>query len=72
MVEAGLELTHTFRTIAAEVLANVKFIKEKKLIAKYFDEVSLDSGRFCFGVSETMKALEMGKFSITCISTLST
>lgn len=47
-------------TIAAEVLANVKFIQEKQLIGKYFDEISQDTGRFCFGVDDTMKALEMG------------
>lgn len=27
---------------------------------KFFDEISQDSGRYCFGVEETMKALEMG------------
>eukprot|EP00047_Mylnosiga_fluctuans_P001641 m.221248 g.221248 ORF g.221248 m.221248 type:complete len:440 (-) comp10548_c0_seq1:1858-3177(-) len=46
--------------LSAEVLANVKFIQEKQLISKYFDEISLDTGRFCFGVDDTMKALEMG------------
>mmetsp|Transcript_109779 Transcript_109779/g.153830 ORF Transcript_109779/g.153830 Transcript_109779/m.153830 type:complete len:410 (+) Transcript_109779:125-1354(+) len=46
--------------LASETLGNVKFIQEKKLIAKYFDEVSLDTGKICFGVEDTMKALEMG------------
>jgi len=46
--------------LSAEVLSNVKFIQEKKLIGKYFDEISQDTGRFCFGVDDTMKALEMG------------
>lgn len=46
--------------LSAEVLSNVKFIQEKKLIGKYFDEISQDTGRFCFGVEDTMKALEMG------------
>jgi len=46
--------------LAAEVLSNVKFIQEKKLIGKYFDEISQDTGKFCFGVEDTMKALEMG------------
>lgn len=44
---------------AGEVLANVKFIQEKKLIGTYFDEISQDTGRYCFGVVDTMKALEM-------------
>jgi len=34
--------------------------KKKKLIARYFDEVSKDSGQYCFGIDETLKALEMG------------
>lgn len=46
--------------IIAETLGAVKFIKEKKLICKFFDEISIDSGKYCFGVDETMKALEMG------------
>eukprot|EP00730_Choanoeca_flexa_P007490 TRINITY_DN12341_c0_g1_i1.p1 TRINITY_DN12341_c0_g1~~TRINITY_DN12341_c0_g1_i1.p1 ORF type:complete len:435 (+),score=133.50 TRINITY_DN12341_c0_g1_i1:208-1512(+) len=46
--------------LAAESLSNVKFIAEKKLIASYFDEISQDTGKYCFGVSDTMKALEMG------------
>ena len=46
--------------LSAEVLSNVKFIQEKKLIGKYFDEISQDTGKFCFGVVDTLKALEMG------------
>ncbi|XP_065071092.1 eukaryotic peptide chain release factor subunit 1-like [Rhopilema esculentum] len=46
--------------LSAEVLANVKFIQEKKLIGKYFDEISQDTGRYCFGVQDTLKGLEMG------------
>ena len=46
--------------LSADALANVKFIQEKKLIGQYFDEVSQDTGRYCFGVDDTLKALEMG------------
>lgn len=46
--------------LSAEILSNVKFIQEKKLIGRYFDEISQDTGKFCFGVDDTMKALEMG------------
>lgn len=46
--------------LSAEVLSNVKFIQEKKLIGKYFDEISQDTGKFCFGVDDTLKGLEMG------------
>ena len=46
--------------LAAETLGNIKFIKEKKLISKYFDEISQDSGKYCFGVNDTLSCLEMG------------
>eukprot|EP00096_Caligus_rogercresseyi_P016375 TRINITY_DN901_c0_g1_i2.p1 TRINITY_DN901_c0_g1~~TRINITY_DN901_c0_g1_i2.p1 ORF type:complete len:437 (-),score=157.92 TRINITY_DN901_c0_g1_i2:520-1830(-) len=46
--------------LAAESLANVKFIQEKKLIGRYFDQISQDTGKYCFGVEDTLKALEMG------------
>jgi peptide chain release factor subunit 1 len=46
--------------LSAEVLSNVKFIQEKKLIQKYFDEISQDSGKYCFGVEDSLKALDLG------------
>jgi peptide chain release factor subunit 1 len=46
--------------LSAEILANVKFIQEKKLIGKYFEEISQDTGKYVFGVDDTLKALEMG------------
>ena len=46
--------------LASETLSNVKFIQEKKLIGKYFEEISQDSGRVCYGVEDTLKALELG------------
>ena len=36
--------------LAADSLANVKFIQEKKLINNYFDQISQDTGKYCFGV----------------------
>ncbi|KAJ3188031.1 Electron transfer flavoprotein alpha-subunit [Irineochytrium annulatum] len=46
--------------LSQEVLQNVKFIQEKKLISKYFDEISQDTGKYCFGVEDTLKALDLG------------
>ena len=46
--------------LSAETLSNVKFVQEKKLISKYFDEISQDTGKFCFGIDDTLKGLEMG------------
>jgi len=46
--------------LSAETLSNVKFIQEKKLISKFFEEISQDSNKFCFGIEDTLKGLDMG------------
>jgi len=46
--------------LSAEVLQNVKFIQEKKLISKYFEEIAQDSGKICYGVKDTLYALSCG------------
>lgn len=46
--------------LASETLGNVKFIQEKKLIGRYFDEISHDTGKVCYGIDDTLKALELG------------
>ena len=46
--------------LSADSLANVKLMKEKKLLQKYMDEISQDTGKFCFMVEDTFKSLEMG------------
>ena len=35
-------------------------MQEKKLIQKYFDEISQDTGKYCYGIEDTLKGLEMG------------
>ncbi|GAB4817778.1 hypothetical protein N2152v2_004824 [Parachlorella kessleri] len=46
--------------LSAETLSNVKFVQEKKLITSFFDQISQDTGKFVFGVKDTMACLEMG------------
>jgi len=46
--------------LAQECLSNVKFVQEKKILSKFFEEISTDSGLVVFGVSDTMKVLETG------------
>lgn len=45
--------------LSAESLANVKLVQEKRLLQKYFDEISQDTGKYCFMVQDTLQALEM-------------
>eukprot|EP00920_Eleutheroschizon_duboscqi_P018197 GHVT01043438.1.p1 GENE.GHVT01043438.1~~GHVT01043438.1.p1 ORF type:complete len:317 (+),score=68.03 GHVT01043438.1:2157-3107(+) len=53
--------------LAAEALANVKFIQEKKLIGRFFEEVAQDSGKLVFGVEETLQALDMGAVELLIV-----
>jgi len=53
--------------LSAELLSNVKFIQEKRLIGKYFEEISQDTGKYVFGVDDTLKALEMGAVEILIV-----
>uniref|UniRef100_A0ACD5XI04 Uncharacterized protein n=1 Tax=Avena sativa TaxID=4498 RepID=A0ACD5XI04_AVESA len=46
--------------MSAKVISNVKLLKEKKLTGRYFEEVRRDTGKYVFGVDDTMAALEMG------------
>jgi len=49
--------------LSAEILKNVKFIQEKRLITTFLDEVAQDSGKYCFGIKDTVAGLEMGAVS---------
>jgi len=46
--------------LSADTLSNVKLMKEKKLLQKYMDEISQDTGRYCFMVDDTLNALDLG------------
>eukprot|EP00632_Arachnochrysis_sp_CCMP2950_P014063 CAMPEP_0185697348 /NCGR_PEP_ID=MMETSP1164-20130828/5682_1 /TAXON_ID=1104430 /ORGANISM="Chrysoreinhardia sp, Strain CCMP2950" /LENGTH=451 /DNA_ID=CAMNT_0028364243 /DNA_START=42 /DNA_END=1397 /DNA_ORIENTATION=+ len=46
--------------LSAETLGSVKLVQEKRLLQKYFDEISQDTGKYCFMVADTLKGLEMG------------
>ena len=46
--------------LSSEILSNVKLVNEKKILKLYFDEIAQDTGKYCFGIKETMNALEQG------------
>jgi peptide chain release factor subunit 1 len=46
--------------LSQECLTNVKFVQEKKILSKFFEEISVDSGLVVFGVHDTIKVLETG------------
>jgi peptide chain release factor subunit 1 len=46
--------------LAQECLSNVKFVQEKKILSGFYEHIATDSGLICFGIVDTMRALEMG------------
>mmetsp|Transcript_26590 Transcript_26590/g.58270 ORF Transcript_26590/g.58270 Transcript_26590/m.58270 type:complete len:460 (+) Transcript_26590:191-1570(+) len=46
--------------LSADTLGSVKLMKEKKLLQSFMDEISQDTGKYCFMVEDTLKALELG------------
>lgn len=53
--------------LSADLLTNVKLVQEKKLLQRYFDEIDQDSGKYCCGIDDTMRALEMGAVETTIV-----
>lgn len=46
--------------LSADILSNVKFVQEKRLIGKFFEEISQDTSKYVFGVKDTLVCLDMG------------
>lgn len=51
---------HQAIELSMDTLSNVKLVQEKKILKSYFDEIAQDTGKYCFGVKETINALENG------------
>lgn len=41
-------------------MGNVRYVQEKKVVGKFFDQIAQDTGTYVFGIADTMKALELG------------
>ena len=46
--------------MAADAMGSVRFVQEKKIVGKFFENIALDTGMIVFGVEDTIKALELG------------
>jgi peptide chain release factor subunit 1 len=46
--------------LSTDTLSNVRLVRERQLVCKFFDEVAQDSRKFVYGIEDTLKALEMG------------
>lgn len=46
--------------LSAEDLQGVRYLEEKRLFSLFFEEINRDTGKYCFGVRDTLYALENG------------
>lgn len=53
--------------LSSEFISGVQFAEEKRLLSKYFEEIRQDSGKYVYGVDDTLKALEMGVIEIIIV-----
>jgi peptide chain release factor subunit 1 len=53
--------------LSVECIGDIRFIEEKKLIQKFFTEIEMDSGKYCFGIKDVMTALEQGAVEVLLV-----
>ena len=53
--------------LSQDALKNVKFVHEKKIIGNFFEEIAKDTGKYVFGLKDTIEALENGMVDLLII-----
>lgn len=53
--------------LAADCMKGQKFQREKQVMSKFFEHISLDTHMTVYGVEDTMRALEAGSLETICI-----
>ena len=46
--------------LSMDTLRSVKFVHEKKILNKFYEEIAKDTGKYIFGLKDTMEAMENG------------
>lgn len=46
--------------MTGEVLKSVKFVHEKKILTRFYDEIAKDTGKYVFGIKDTIEAMDNG------------
>ena len=49
--------------MSKDCLGNLKFVKEKKLLQEFFDNIAQDNGLYTFGIKDVLYSLESGAVS---------
>ena len=42
-------------------------MQEKKMISKFFEEIAIDTGKYVYGIQDTMKMLENGSMETVMV-----
>ena len=53
--------------LSQDALRNVKFVHEKKILGRFFEEIAIDSGKYVFGLKDTMEAMDNGMIDVLII-----
>jgi len=53
--------------LTSDTLGGVKFIHEKKVIGRFYEEIAKDTGKYVFGLKDTMDAIDNGSVDILII-----
>lgn len=53
--------------LSQHVLGGVELLNEKKILSQFFTNIEKDSGKYCYCLNATMKALEMGAIELLII-----
>jgi peptide chain release factor subunit 1 len=53
--------------LSSECLGGVRLFQEKKLLRRFFEEIQRDTGRYCYMVADTIRALEMGAVEVLLV-----
>jgi peptide chain release factor subunit 1 len=46
--------------LSADLLENVKYIREKKVVGQFFDEIRVGLNKVCYGIKDTTEMLSLG------------
>uniref|UniRef100_A0A2K5QEL7 Eukaryotic peptide chain release factor subunit 1 n=1 Tax=Cebus imitator TaxID=2715852 RepID=A0A2K5QEL7_CEBIM len=64
-----VDISYGAMELSSEVFSNMKFIQEKKLIGLYFDEISQDTGTYCFEILIVCENLDIIRYVLHCQGT---
>ena len=53
--------------LSQDALRSVKFVHEKKVLSKFYEEIAKDTGKYVFGLKDTVEAIENGMVDVLII-----